>query len=71
MFNKIFIERGSENSIVTQNVLKKHPNIKIQHIDKIEDIWGRVKKPYLQKRTNLNLFIGKKKGQLVKEAPNA
>ena len=40
-------------------------------ISKIEDIFGRVKKPYLQKRTNLNLFIGEKKGQLVKETPDA
>lgn len=71
MFNKIFIEKGQEESIVTKNVLNKHPNIPIKYIDKIEDIWGRVKKPYLQKRTNLNLFIGKKKGQLVKEAPDA
>lgn len=71
MFKKVFIEKGEEESAVAQNVMHKHPSLEIEYIDKIEDIWGRVKKPYLQKRDNLNLFIGKKKGQLVKEAPAA
>lgn len=71
MFSKIFIEHNSKDSLVAQNVLKKHPGLEVKYIDKLEDIWGRVKKPYLQKRESLNLFIGEKKGQLVKETPDA
>lgn len=71
MFNKVFVERGSEESLVFKNVIAKHPKLEVTYINKIEDVWGRVKKPYLQKRQTLNLFIGRKKGQLVKETPDA
>lgn len=54
-----------------QSLLQRFSNLEIVEIDKIEDVFGRVKKPYLQKRESLNLFIGEKKGQLVKEAPEA
>lgn len=71
MFNKVFIEK---NYLEHPRVEKILGRIKFQEkiqIENINDVWGRVKKPYLQKRTNLNLFIGAKKGQLVKEAPPA
>lgn len=71
MFKKIFIEHACSEHQITKNVLKKNPKAEIKYIDKVEDIWGRVKKPYLQKRSDLNLFIGEKKGQLVKETPPA
>ena len=46
------------------------------HLDPIilsdfQEIWGRYKKPYLQKRDKLNIFFAKKKGQLIKETPDA
>lgn len=69
--SQIFIESEVESSPIAQNILCHYKNIPIKTIDKIEDTWGRVKKPYLQKRESLNLFIGNKKGQLVKEAPDA
>ena len=71
MFEKIFYEKDTFSNPRTQYVLNKFKGIPHVEISKIEDIFGRVKKPYLQKRTNLNLFIGEKKGQLVKETPNA
>lgn len=71
IFNKIFVERGSLDSDVFIRVKEKHPKTPIKLIDDISEIWGRVKKPYLQKRTDLNLFIGEKKGQLIKETPDA
>jgi len=71
MFNKIFIEDEVKDHPKTAMILNSLSKDNIQYIEKIEDIWGRVKKPYLQKRTTLNLFIGRKKGELVKETPDA
>lgn len=71
MFKQIFIEKECIDSDYTQNILKRFKNTPLLTIDKIEDVWGRVKKPYLQKRDNLSLFIGKKRGDLVRLAPDA
>ncbi len=56
---------------MTTRILSKLKNIPVFEIDKVEAIFGQVKKPYLDKRHNLNLFIGRKQGDLVKEAPQA
>lgn len=71
MFSRILIEKSVRESSVTQGILNRFKNVPHQEIDNIEDVFGRVKKPYLQKRDNLQLFLGKKKGSLVKEAPDA
>ncbi|WP_127717013.1 spore photoproduct lyase family protein [Halobacteriovorax sp. HLS] len=71
MFEKIFIERDILEHQQTKKILRTFPNIETQVIEKVEDVFARVKKPYLQKRDTLNLFLGQKKGQLVKEAPDA
>jgi spore photoproduct lyase len=71
MFERIFVEEQVATSGYTQNILNHFPKVPITMIESIDDIWGRVKKPYLQKRDNLNLFIGKKNGELVKPAPAA
>ena len=71
MFKTVFIEHRVKESIHTKNILKNIKYRELEYIENIEDIWGRVKKPYLQKRETLNLFIGNKKGALVKEAPMA
>ena len=70
MFSRILVEEAFIDHPTTLGILsffKKEPIV----IDKIEDIFGRVKKPYLQKRKTLQLLIGRKKGQLIKLAPNA
>ncbi len=71
MFEKAFVEKDILNLKRTQDILSKISYKKIEEIEKVEDIFGRVKKPYLQKRTELNIFLGRKKGELVKEAPEA
>ena len=71
MFEVIYVENQLLDHPRVLEILKKYPNSEIKKIDKVEDVFGRVKKPYLQKRTNLNLFLGEKKGQLVKLAPPA
>lgn len=71
MFEIIYIENHLSNHPKVLEILKKFPHSEIKIINKVEDVFGRVKKPYLQKRTNLNLFLGEKKGQLVKPAPPA
>lgn len=70
MFSQVFVELEILHHPNTQKILS---TLKCDYhlIDKLEDYWGRVKKPYLQKRDNLRLFIGRKKGQLIKETPDA
>jgi spore photoproduct lyase len=71
MFNEIYYEKDVKDHPITNNFIKHFSKLKNFEIDKLEDYWGRVKKPYLQKRKNLNIYIGKKKGQYIKEAPDA
>lgn len=71
MFEIIFVEEHLSAHPKVREILAKYPRSEVKWIHKIEDVFGRVKKPYLQKRTNLNLFLGEKKGQLVKPAPPA
>ncbi len=71
MFSRIFVEKDSTSYPQFQNIRERFSQVPITEIDAIEDVFGRVKKPYLQKRDNLQLFLGKKKGTLLKEAPDA
>lgn len=72
MFKHIFIEenltKSSEGLSKIQNITKRFPKIPTTSINKVEDYFGKVKKPYLQKRQGLNLFLGEKKGKIVKPA---
>lgn len=71
MFSRIFIERDSASYPQVEVIKSRFSQVPTTEIDAIEDVFGRVKKPYLQKREDLQLFIGKKKGTLLKEAPDA
>lgn len=71
MFKKIFIENEFKDHPRIQSILDRFSTSEVCWIEDYAQIWGKVKKPYLQKRDNLNLFIARKKGQLVKEAPDA
>jgi len=71
MFNKVFVENDILENKYTQRILAKLKCNDHIIIDNYQDIFQKVKKPYLQKRTNLNLFIARKKGHLVKETPDA
>ncbi|MEL6821384.1 MAG: hypothetical protein AAFP70_06475, partial [Calditrichota bacterium] len=71
MFECLFLEEQVKDNKYAMRILEAFPDVPVRDIRKVEDVFGRVKKPYLQKRTNLNLFIGRKEGNLVKEAPDA
>jgi len=71
MFDRIFIEKEVKDQVRSQEILKLLGRSDFEIIEKIDDVFGKVKKPYLQKRESLNLFIGKKRGTLVKRAPDA
>jgi spore photoproduct lyase len=70
MWNEIYVEKEILQHERVQSILqrfKKEPIL----LESYDEIWGRSKKPYLHKRDSLNLFLARKKGQLVKEAPPA
>lgn len=71
MFSRILVEKDIFSLERTQEILKKFSHLPIVEIDRVDDIFGKVKKPYLQKRDDLQLFLGKKRGTLIKEAPDA
>lgn len=71
MFETIFIEDHLKGNQKAQDIISRFKGSEVKFIDRYDNFWGRVKKPYLHKRTNLNLYLAHKKGQLVKEAPDA
>ncbi|MFZ4715756.1 MAG: SPL family radical SAM protein [Bacteriovoracaceae bacterium] len=70
MFDRLFVEVDVFHHSTTQKIIKQTGLIP-ETISSVEKVWGQKKKPYLDKRVNLNLFIGKKRGTKVKEAPPA
>lgn len=68
---KIFIEEQAMSGPLASSIPSSFPKAQVQVIKDHTQVWGRVKKPYLQKRDSLNLFIAHKKGTLVKQAPDA
>ena len=72
MFRRILVESHLRHSPRVAHITNHFPRARVVEIDRIENYFGKVKKDYLQKRTDLRLFLGeKKKGALVKEAPRA
>ena len=75
MFHKVFVEKDLGQSARVQNILSKLRPSQVEYIDRYDHIWGQVKRPYQQKlQTNpsgVNLFIAKKRGQLIRPAPTA
>ena len=76
IFNKILIEEDLYNNPRVDQILeklkrKKDESENVFQIKNYSDYFSNIKKPYLQKRENLNLFIANKKGELVKVAPDA
>ncbi len=71
MFRKILLEKEVREYPETQNILERFKHIPTQEIDRVDSFFGRVYKPYLQKRDSLQLFLGKKRGKLLKKTPDA
>lgn len=69
MLEKLFVEKDILNTTYAQNIINKLTHKELKIIDQYDKIFGKVKKPYLQKRTTLNGFIAKKKELLLKKPP--
>lgn len=69
-FKRIFVEKEVLNFPQTQKILQKLKNPAIEIISKYTDYFEKVQKPYLHKRDSLYLYIAKKRGELVKLAPD-
>jgi len=71
MFNQIFVEQEFSNHPILDKIKNLSPKATFKPIDRYDNYFGKVKKPYLEKRNNLNLYVARKRGALVKEAPDA
>ncbi len=69
--SRLLIEKDCLQDPISQQFQSFFTNVDTKEIDNIDEVFGRVKKNYLEKREALQVFIGKKRGQLIKEAPNA
>lgn len=70
MWNKVYVEEELLGSPRVAKILEKVNKDPIV-LKSYDEIWGKSKKPYLHKRDSLNLFLAKKKGHLLKLAPDA
>lgn len=70
MWNEVYVETHLSSHPRVESILKKVAKSPL-YIERYDEIWGKSKKPYLQKRDSLNLFLAEKKGQLLKLAPDA
>lgn len=71
MIKQIIIERQLEHHPRAQQILEHFQDLPVYWIERWDHLFGTVKKPYLQKRDNLSLILGHKRGHLIKEAPQA
>jgi spore photoproduct lyase len=71
MWTKIFVEENLKDHPRVKNILATFSKSPIDYIESYDQIFQKVKKPYLQKREDLQLFLAEKKGSLVKLAPEA
>lgn len=71
MFKKLFIEKDILNTHYVKNLISKIPHQEILPIESYQKHFAQSKKPYLHKRSTLNLYLASKIGSLVKEAPDA
>lgn len=71
MFSRIFVEESLQNHPQLEVIKSRFSKVPVTFLEDINEVFGKVKKPYLQKREDLQLFIGEKKGTLLKEAPDA
>ncbi len=70
-FRKIMFETDVLEYPQAQKILEQFSKVPQQEINRVDDFFGRAYKPYLQKRDSLQLFLGKKRGKLLKQTPDA
>lgn len=70
-FNQVFVEKEAIDLASTKKILDHLKSNTAIEIDSLDQFFNKFKKPYLHKRDNLNLYIGKKKAPFIKEAPDA
>lgn len=70
MWNEVYVESAISSDPRVLSILQKLNRVPLI-VERYDEIWGKSKKPYLQKRDTLNLFLAQKKGQLLKSTPDA
>ncbi|MBN8222024.1 MAG: hypothetical protein J0L53_13960 [Spirochaetes bacterium] len=67
----LYIENAAADRPLTEKIREKLQPQKTEFIDDYQDFFSRRKTPYLQKRSERNLFIALKRGALLRIAPDA
>lgn len=67
----LLVEKNLLQHPSVERFQQQFPKAQLIEIDDYRQYFGSFKKPYLHKRTNLNIILAENKGSKVKEAPNA
>ena len=70
-FNKVFIEKNVAELPIVNSILAHLPETQQVEIERYDDFFGVVRKPYLEKRHDLNLFLAEKTGAVIRSTPAA
>jgi spore photoproduct lyase len=70
MWNEVYLEEALLDHPRAKSIIEKTGKTPLI-VSQYDEIWGKSKKPYLHKRDSLNLFLAQKRGQLLKQAPDA
>ncbi len=68
-FCKVIVDQGLKDSERLEHILAKLQYEKLLFVPSVEEIFGAFNRPYSERYTKRNIYLGKKRGQLVKEAP--
>jgi spore photoproduct lyase len=69
--SRIIFETRSLSYPITQKILAQFSHLPQIEIENLNDHWGRSKKPYLEKRSDLQLYLGLRPSPHIKPAPDA
>jgi len=73
-FSRLWFESQLSNHVILERFKKRFPYLPQKSLPentRAEDVFQTIKRPYLLKRNDLQIFIGEKQGTKVKEAPPA
>jgi len=69
--NTLYVEHAARGYRSTEEIIGRLEPQMVIDIEDHQDLFSRKKTPYLSKRTERNMFLAVKKGQLVRETPPA
>ena len=68
-FRYLIIENRVKHDFYTKKIKNYFKQLPLLYIDDINDYFGQYYKPHSHRETHLNIFVGSKQGEVIKQAP--